>query len=697
MTHPLHAPCTPKPRALSRWRARLMASAALIVGGVHTAQADYVIEGPTPVVVDGYDIDDRVVIGSNENGEAHVLEGEFISEGIILGENAGTVGTLLVSGPQADWWNATTTNNVAHIGRYGEGYLTIENGAVALHTSQNVNVDIGWGENSFGHVIVTGEGTRWEVRDTAINMAISSGSQGLMEILDGAWVGSKGSTIGWDGGASASAMVTVSGPGSTWEVSWDLIVARRSAGTLQISDQAEVYVYRHLHVGYDPHVNGVDVPGGVVEVSGDGTFLSVRDEFSIGRRGAGTVILRDGGRISVGDGDSDWIADGAGPAYIAREDTATGLLVIGAREGEEPAGAGLLEATELQFGKGDGTLLFNHNGETTFSTALVSSGNGTHRLRHVSGNTELTGLSSGFSGVTTVTGGRLTITGELGGTAQVNGGAMIVNGTFSGPVSVSSGGRLEGTGTVGAVTLGTGGIIAPGDPSGTLTVAGDLNFNPASTYEVEVDPLSTDSDLIHVTGQAYLKSAAVFHVGAAGPYAPESVYTILTAEGGIVGTFGSVASNFAYLDPSLEYDDNNVYLRLTRNEADFCLQGMTENQCAVANGVQSAGWGNPVHDVIVGLSSDQAANAFNQLSGEIHASLKGGLIEESHFLRDAVYERIRSAFRTPASRDLPLMAYGPDGAGQTAVAQDVTAPGAWLHAYGSHGDRDRDGNADSFS
>src|SRR5690606_7158142 len=126
-------------------------------------------------------------------------------------------------------------------------------------------------------------------------------------------------------------------------------------------------------------------------------------------------------------------------------------------------------------------------------------------------------------------------------------------------------------------------------------------------YEVEVDPLSTDSDLIHVTGQAYLKSAAVFHVGAAGPYAPESVYTILTAEGGIVGTFGSVASNFAYLDPSLEYDDNNVYLRLTRNEADFCLQGMTENQCAVANGVQSAGWGNPVHDVIVGLSSDQAA------------------------------------------------------------------------------------------
>src|SRR5690606_28900099 len=127
---------------------------------------------------------------------------------------------------------------------------------------------------------------------------------------------------------------------------------------------------------------------------GDGTFLSVRDEFSIGRRGAGTVILRDGGRISVGDGDSDWIADGAGPAYIAREDTATGLLVISAREGEEPAGAGLLEATELQFGKGDGTLLFNHNGETTFSTALVSSGNGTHRLRHVSGNTELTSLSS---------------------------------------------------------------------------------------------------------------------------------------------------------------------------------------------------------------------------------------------------------------------------------------------------------------
>ena len=49
-----------------------------------------------------------------------------------------------------------------------------------------------------------------------------------------------------------------------------------------------------------------------------------------------------------------------------------------------------------------------------------------------------------------------------------------------------------------------------------------------------------------------------------GNYARQTRYTILTANGGVTGTFAYVTSNLAFLAPTLTYDLNDVFLTLNR-------------------------------------------------------------------------------------------------------------------------------------
>ncbi|WP_164055947.1 hypothetical protein, partial [Serratia marcescens] len=76
------------------------------------------------------------------------------------------------------------------------------------------------------------------------------------------------------------------------------------------------------------------------------------------------------------------------------------------------------------------------------------------------------------------------------------------------------------------------------------------------------------SDQIIAGGKATINGGTVKVLAGAGNYAPQPQYTIVTADlaaGGIIGTFNGVTSNLAFLDPSLSYDPDHVYLTMTRN------------------------------------------------------------------------------------------------------------------------------------
>lgn len=337
-----------------------------------------------------------------------------------------------------------------------------------------------------------------------------------------------------------------------------------------------------------------------------------------------------------------------------------------------------------------GDVTISTNGAFTFDQAAtavyagVISGQGIFSIRG-NGTVSLTGDSTGFAGTTTVGGTLLVADAKVGGSVNVLDGAI-----------------LGGSGTVGSgagslVRIASGGTLLPGHSIGTLTVDGDLIFASGSIYEVEANPKGADSDLVEVTGTVTLNGGSVAHIGSSGNYDLRSTYTILSA-GELDGAFEGVASDFAFLTPDLlyDYDLGTVDLDLVRNERNFASTALTRNQIATANGIESIGFdaGHPVYDAIAQLADDNALirASFDVLSGEIHASAKSALIEDSRVIRDAGANRIRAAFNAVGASAVPVLAYGPDGA-ELSAPDEALGLAAWGQAFGSWGSFDGNGNA----
>jgi uncharacterized protein with beta-barrel porin domain len=146
---------------------------------------------------------------------------------------------------------------------------------------------------------------------------------------------------------------------------------------------------------------------------------------------------------------------------------------------------------------------------------------------------------------------------------------------------VNNNGVLTGIGTVGNTTIAGGGTFAPGNttPGTFMTVSGNLAFQSGALYLVQLDP--STSTLAKVTGTATLNGVA----GAAfvaGNYVQKR-YTILTATGGVAGTFSSfdTLGKPNSIKASLSYDANNVFLDLSI--AFGVPGGLNQNQQNVGN------------------------------------------------------------------------------------------------------------------
>jgi autotransporter-associated beta strand protein len=229
-----------------------------------------------------------------------------------------------------------------------------------------------------------------------------------------------------------------------------------------------------------------------------------------------------------------------------------------------------------------GTNVINFGAATSGLTGNVEVTAGIVQMNAFSGGTAVANVITGGGGLIQNSANTLTLSGAntYTGATTVSAGTLSVNGSIasSSLTTVNPGGTLGGNGTVGNTTI-DGGTLSPGNSIGTLTVAGNLVLTVASTYMVEVSP--TASDFTHVTGSAALGGATVAAQFAAGSYVAKR-YTILTADGGVSGTFSGPANtnlptNFK---SALAYDLNNAYLDLNLN---FVLpSGLNRNQQAVA-------------------------------------------------------------------------------------------------------------------
>lgn len=324
---------------------------------------------------------------------------------------------------------------------------------------------------------------------------------------------------------------------------------------------------------------------------------------------------------------------------------------------------------------GVGTLTFNRSDTYTIANSITGAA-GT-ALGFMGGGTFTYAGAGHFAGLVSVAGATLHLTGAEFADAS--------------SVEVYDKGVLSGNGTVSTLIIHDGGKVAPGNSPGTLA-ASTVTFEAGSAYRVDVTPTG-EHDLISATGAVTIdKGAAVQVVAVPGRYKVDTSYAILTTAGTVTGEFGSVTTDYAFLQAALSYDAENVFLALHYTGANFADYARTPNQFTTATAAQALGSGNAVYDALVQQTAASAPYAYDALSGEAYASVGSVIQQQSIYLRDAVGGRLRQSLTAPGVSPL---AYG--AGPQTAALGAGLTPTLWVEGYGGWGDTYSNGNAATIS
>ncbi|WP_180375657.1 autotransporter domain-containing protein [Mesorhizobium sp. 8] len=567
------------------------------------------------------------------------------------------------------------TGGTIHAATAGLAAISTGDDAVSVDTAAGSSISMDdW------HV---GAGIRVSTQAAAVNVraagTISNTQAGIMvDSVTGAVNVTAAGTISgtqFGIGAQSAGLVNVAVPGA---------ISALGAGVLAVGDNITVAVDGEITAG------AVGILAG-----GGGTHdaqISVGSGATVqGTSLAGVWVSANNSRIDNSGTIVGGIMSGGGSTTVNNAGSITGTsgiavyLVGGANNTFVMSGPNAT-LTGQAIGSGTDTFRFAGTGSNTFDVGQIDAG-WTLLDKVGSSNWSLTGTST-YAGPVTVNGGTLSVNGDL---------------TSASSISVNTGGALGGNGTVGNTAI-SGGTLAPGNSVGTLTVNGNLTFNGSSNYLTEVTRAGADKTI--VTGTANLDGKVVVkplaHIG------KTTTYTIMTAgteNGAFSGVDFLTVNNFAR-NPQLTYAGNDVLLTLDPGLLSPALVGnVTPNQKGVAAGIDSAIVGGVVlpdsFDALFALSGGPLRAALSQLSGEIHASARTVLVEDSRFLRDAVNERIRAAFAGVGAAASPVLAYGETGTDGTATAAfshalapaDTASVAAWGSVFGSWGSTDGDGNA----
>ncbi|MCD8553505.1 autotransporter domain-containing protein [Seleniivibrio sp.] len=449
----------------------------------------------------------------------------------------------------------------------------------------------------------------------------------------------------------------------------DIIVVNE--GTLTASDDDLIVATR---AGYAGILAYSEYTGDIGIVNTEDGIINAADDFGISAEAtAGKVSIVNIGTINALSGVTGTAADGAVEIVNAGTVTATtkGIVLNGSTNylvnvgsitvssgaaietgdgdttiiNEGTIDSGSSDNVAIAFGDGDNRLVIDANsvivGKVTSGTGVTTlelSGAGTLDTDLISD----TGQYQGFDNVEKTGDGTWEITGDSDNVNwSIYGGSLSINGSVKN-VDVY-GGTLSGSGNYGDIVVDSGGVLAPGNSIGTMNVT-DVTFSTGSTYEVEIDK-DGSSDKVNATGTVTIESGSTINVLAedgtsdGSDYDPYTKYTIITSEDGITGTFDTVTDSFAFLDVYLQYDENNVYIELLRNNMDFTSYAKTSNQAGVAKALGTLGIDSPLYKAVLPLSEAKVADAFSMLSGEAYVSVQTMLLDDSRFVRDAVLSR----------------------------------------------------------
>ncbi|TAJ87610.1 autotransporter-associated beta strand repeat-containing protein [Reyranella sp.] len=299
------------------------------------------------------------------------------------------------------------------------------------------------------------------------------------------------------------------------------------------------------------------------------------------------------------------------------------------------------------------------------------------------------GAITGTGSLTKTGAGQLILTGNnvVGGGTTVSAGLLTVNGSLTSSVVVGPGGMVGGSGTIIGQFASNGGTLAPGNSIGTLNVTGNFS-QTGGVYQVEVNS-SGQSDKIVASGTATIGGGATVQVlAASGTYQRNTTYTIVTATGGLTGTYSGVTSNLAFLTPTLSYDANNVYLLLEQAASAFASGAQTRNQFAVGTALDTAsptatGDFATVLTALASLDTQQGPAALNTISGQPYTGFGTVNVGASLVFMNALGQQVAQA-RNGNSAGATRVALA-EACVIVCDTQDLPKWGAWISGLGGFG------------
>jgi autotransporter-associated beta strand protein len=345
--------------------------------------------------------------------------------------------------------------------------------------------------------------------------------------------------------------------------------------------------------------------------------------------GANAVTL--GGTIGGTDG---LTKIGAGALTVTGAGTYLGATAVTA--GTLKAGVVNAFSASSAYTVGGATLDLNNFSQSIGSLAggagaLVTLGSAALTTGADGSSTTFQGAITGTGGLTKAGAGSFTLAGTENyfGPTNVNAGGLSVTGTISNSsINVNSGGTLLGTGTVGAVNVASGGNLMPGLPGtvGTLNVTGNLVFASAAAYLISIN--GANASTTSINGTAGLAGANLI-VANGSTLAFGKKYTILTAQGGVSGTFNASVS-FGRSVGAITYDAKDVFLTFANPPTLTSLlpSGSPVNVFNVAGAIDkfaSSGAAVPGgFQSLFNLAPQQLVGALTQLSGEAATGAQAG-------------------------------------------------------------------------
>ncbi|MDF2116369.1 autotransporter domain-containing protein, partial [Roseiarcaceae bacterium H3SJ34-1] len=597
----------------------------------------------------------------------------------VSGAVTGATTGLLLTGGIGGAGNILVTGTGGFVGGTGDAATIQNNGSGA------VTVNISGASNSVGgHGIV--------VRDTVTggNVSITTGAVTAM-------------TAGKDAISAITQSLTAN---ATVVANGDIKAGNAGVVTAILQGTATGNVSATANGAIDARF-GVDA-----ENFGSGTTTVTTVGAVTAKNGNGVFALSKGGNVSVTTGA---VTSTGNTAIVARQSNAAGAGVIdvtanGAVSGTigieaNNSGSGVVKITTNALVEGATSAIF---ARSAGQPILITSGGLVRNRSQLS--TDLAIDASGGLVVFTNVGGMIGTVkfgaganifnnvanwNTAGGTNEFGGGASTL---FNQPgVSIYTavnGAAVETTTFNGLANFNNYGILtmADGGAGDRTTTSGNASFAAGSVYAVDVSGID-QSDRFIVNGTATLDAGSTLDVQ--GTLAYGAHYTVLTANGGVNGEFGSLTgdTSTAFLKVEDNYDANNVYLDVIKYR-NFADAGLTRNQISTGRGLDTIPTVGPLFNAVAGLMTDtQARSAFDQLSGEQHASMSSVLVDDSRFVRSAAIDRLRSSFGSVGATPMPVMSYAAGGPARVPVSTERFV--LWGQAFGSWGQLNGDGNAAS--